>query len=436
MTEVKRLPLFDQTALIPRLSARVALGASPTSTRPTPPPAPSLYIHVPFCFHKCHYCDFYSIVDTRDRQEPFTDRLVRELIALASHAARPLSTIFIGGGTPSLLRPELWKRILATLTDRYDLATIRAASGLDGNSSLPPDAGEFTVECNPETVTAELMDILHGGGVTRVSMGAQSFSTVHLKTLERWHDPATISRAMDLAKAAGIRRRSIDLIFAIPGQTLAEWESDLRTALDLGTEHLSCYALTYEPNTAMTARLKRGEFRPAPEDSEAEMFESTIRTLRAAGLHRYEVSNFAKPGAECRHNLAYWRQSDWLAAGPSASAHVGGARWKNAPRLDDYLDFTDDGFARIQDLETPDPRRNLSERIMTGLRLAEGLPLTIISEAAAGLDAQTLTRFTKAVARQRSMGALEQSGSRLVLTEQGFLVADAVALDLVGAIDP
>jgi len=434
VTEVKRLPLFDQTALTPRLSARIPLSASPTCLSS----APSLYIHVPFCFHKCHYCDFYSIVDTRDRQEPFTDRLVRELIALAPYAARPLSSIFVGGGTPSLLRPDLWKRILATLAQHYDLSKIHAAAGLDG-ASLGPGAGEFTVECNPETVTAELMSIYREGGVTRVSMGAQSFSPVHLKTLERWHDPATIPRAMELARAAGILRRSIDLIFAIPGQTLGEWESDLRTALDLGTEHLSCYALTYEPNTAMTARLKRGEFRPAPEDSEAEMFETTISTLRGAGLHRYEVSNFARTGAECRHNLAYWRQSDWLAAGPSASAHVGGARWKNTPRLDDYLGFGDDGFARIQDHETPNPRRNLSERILTGLRLTEGLSLDALETGAASLDAETLARLRRAIARQRSMGALQteqHAPSRLILTEQGFLVADAAILDLVGAVDP
>ncbi len=432
MTEVKRLPLFDQTA---RLSARAALGTPPPTPHPPHAGAPSLYIHVPFCFHKCHYCDFYSIVDTRDRQEPFTDRLVRELVALAPHAASPLSTIFVGGGTPSLLRPDLWRRILATLAEHYDLSNIRAARGL-GGQSLAPGAGEFTVECNPETVTAELMSILCEGGVTRVSMGAQSFQPHHLKTLERWHDPASVPRAMELAREAGIVRRSIDLIFAIPGQTLAEWEADLRAALDLGTEHLSCYALTYEPNTAMTARLKRGEFKPAPEESEAEMFEATIATLRAAGLHRYEVSNFARPGAECRHNLAYWRQSDWLAAGPSASGHAQGSRWKNSPRLDDYLDFSDEGLARIIDHEPPEPRRNLTERIITGLRLAEGIDLAPIETLAARLDDQTVPRLHASIARQRALGALTPRGSRLVLTEEGFLVADAAILDLVGAIDP
>jgi coproporphyrinogen III oxidase-like Fe-S oxidoreductase len=233
--------------------------------------------------------------------------------------------------------------------------------------------GEFTVECNPETVTPELMEILVQGGVNRVSMGAQSFNPVHLKTLERWHDPASVPRALSIARDAGISRRSIDLIFGIPGQTLDDWKSDLDAALALGTTHLSCYNLTYEPNTAMTARKNRGEFAAADEDLEVEMYSATLAALRAAGLERYEVSNYARPGDEARHNLAYWHQEQWLAAGPSASAHVAGHRWKNLPRLDDYLSFSDEGFAAITDHEPPDAQRALAERIMTGLRLARGL---------------------------------------------------------------
>jgi oxygen-independent coproporphyrinogen-3 oxidase len=448
--EVTRLPILDQTPPNTSRSARFPLEQAAAAARHAQgnrpwPGATSLYIHVPFCFHKCHYCDFYSIVDTRDRQEPFVERLIAELVALAPFAARPIETIFVGGGTPSLLRPDLWRRLLKAIDERFDLSRLRAASGLD-RARLSPDAGEFTVECNPETVTRELMDTLREGGVTRVSMGAQSFNPAHLKTLERWHDPASVPRAMELAREAGLARRSIDLIFAIPGQTLGEWESDLAEALSLGTEHLSCYALTYEPNTAMTARLRRGEVRPAPEDLEAEMFEATIRVLRRAGLERYEVSNFARPGAECRHNLAYWRQRDWLAAGPSASAHVQGHRWKNVTRLDDYLasSFTnggsDAGFSWITEHETPDPRRSVCERILTGLRLAEGLSAAELDASVAALGEEAATRVHRALARQRSMGALRDlatdEGSRLVLTDQGFLVADAVVLALAEAVDP
>lgn len=398
-------------------------------------PVRSLYIHVPFCFHKCHYCDFYSIVDTMDRQEAFTHRLIQELAALAPYsAAEPLRTIFVGGGTPSLLRPELWKRILGTLAERFGMSDILAARGKTGTDQ--PQA-EFTVECNPETVTPELMDILVAGGVTRVSMGAQSFEARHLKTLERWHNPENVERALTLARCAGVARQSIDLIFGVPGQTLAEWERDLSTGLSMGTEHISCYSLTYEPATAMTARLKRGEFQPIDEDIEVEMHRATWRLVRAAGLERYEVSNFARPGSECLHNLAYWRQESWLALGPSASGHIrtldgrGGYRWKNAPRLDDYLRKVGaDGTAVLADHELPDPARLHRERIMTGLRLAEGLDAESILRAAEELAPGDRRRLCAQVATFQRRGFLLEAGGRWKLTDEGVLFADGIAAEL------
>ncbi|MBK7404950.1 MAG: radical SAM family heme chaperone HemW [Phycisphaerales bacterium] len=395
-------------------------------------PVRSLYIHVPFCFHKCHYCDFYSLVDTRDRQEPFLGRLIRELRALAPLTrGEPLRTIFVGGGTPTLLRTDLWRRLLGVLGETFDLGLIRAG------------AGEFTVECNPETATAELFDVLRAGGVGRLSMGAQSFDPKHLKTLERWHDPASVDRAIGLARAAGIERLSVDLIFAIPGQSMAEWEADLGRAIGLGVTHLSCYALTYEPNTAMTARLRRGDFAPCDEDLEADMHERTLERCRAAGLDRYEVSNYAAAGEECRHNLAYWRQEPWLAAGPSASAHLldpsgGSWRWKNAPRLDDYLQSDDDGFAPAVDVEPPDPARLAGERIMAGLRLREGIDLGAVAaehdRKGRGGGGQTLATLLGEARRHVERGHAELHGSRIVLTDSGFLFADGIARDFLGLV--
>ncbi len=383
------------------------------------PPA-SLYIHVPFCFHKCHYCDFYSIVDTRDRQGEFTDRLVRELTALSGACDHPaLATIFVGGGTPSLLAVPLWERLLACLRERFDLGGLR----------------EFTVECNPETVTAELMHTLRSGGVNRVSIGAQSFHPAHLKTLERWHDPANVFKAVELARDAGIARQSMDLIFAIPGQTLNEWDADLQAALSAGTTHLSCYALTYEPNTAMTARMKKGEFSQAPEDLEADLFEHTLATLRRAGLERYEVSNFAKPGDECQHNLAYWRQQDWLAAGPNASAHVRGLRWKNTLRLDDYLHKHVRDFAMVTDVERPDALRNLSERVWTGLRTAEGVDIAETRQAAEAAKPGVRAAIDRVARRQIELGALHDTHGRWQLTDRGFMIADAVAVAFLEVVE-
>lgn len=400
------------------------------------PGARSLYIHTPFCVHKCHYCDFYSFVDSRDQQEAFVDRLIEELEALSPHAVAGdggLRTIFVGGGTPSLLRVELWERVLRTLDRVFDLAAIR------GGERDEWGAAEFTVECNPESATPELMSVLKAGGVNRVSIGAQSFHDKHLKTLERWHNPENVARAVEAARRAGIERQSVDLIFAIPGQTLEEWDADLKRALGLGTTHLSCYNLTYEPNTAMTKRLALGQFTPCPEELEEEMFLHTVATLCSAGLERYEVSNFARPGDESRHNIAYWLQEQWLAAGPSASGHAwagssmraGSARWKNVPRLGDYLSSS--GFAPVMDVEAPDPARLVRERIMMGLRLARGLeygPLVADAEAAAPGSEERLLRMA---GRMAEKGYLEVRGGWWVTTDAGFLMCDWMAGEMMGA---
>jgi oxygen-independent coproporphyrinogen-3 oxidase len=397
------------------------------------PPVRSLYVHIPFCFHKCHYCDFYSVVDTQDRQEAFTERLVRELAALAPLAGRgpeALRTIFVGGGTPTLLRPDLWQRLLRAIDDLFDLSLIRAGRDERGEPT------EWTVECNPETVTPELMSMLREGGVSRVSIGAQSFDSAMLKVLERWHDPDNVERAVEIARAAGIARQSVDLIFGTPGQTMAGWQADLERAIALGTTHLSCYALTYEPATALTARRNAGLITPIDEDLEAEMLLATVERLRTAGFERYEVSNFAKGADErSRHNLAYWRQEQWLAAGPSASGHVlagadhaaGGWRWKNAPRLGDYLAIDDGGFAPVIDVEPPDPARALRERIMMGLRISEGLDAASILVHAAAVRPDLPRALEGAAHRLRDEGYLHDDPHRWRLTDRGFPLADWAA---------
>ncbi len=383
--------------------------------------ARSLYFHVPFCSHKCHYCDFYSFVDTRDRQAVFAARLERELEAL-SIAAGPIETIFVGGGTPSLLEISLWERVLAALDRSFDLSAIRSGWG------------EFTVECNPESVSAELISALRAGGVSRISMGAQSFQSAHLKTLERLHDPERVPMAVEIVRGSGIERVSLDLIYAIPGQTLDDLDRDLEAALVLPIEHLSCYELTYEPNTAMTKRLEFGEFERCPEELEIEMFELVADRTAKAGYERYEVSNYAKPGAACRHNMAYWRQEHWLAAGPSASAHVAGYRYKNVPRLDSYLSGDDTGFAEIVDLEGPDPVRLIQEKLMTGLRLSEGVDgEMLIAELAIG-DPEGASRLDHEAGMQVNLGRMTRTTERWKLTTEGLLLADGIAGSLMSVV--
>lgn len=431
-TRTEPIPIFGQTQW---RSAADVLGSPHEPVR-------SLYIHVPFCFHKCHYCDFYSFVDSQDRQESFVDALLVEIESLALHADQVagLSTIFIGGGTPSLLRPDLWRRLLDAIHTQFKLDQIRAGDG------------EFTVECNPETVTSELMTILKAGGVNRVSVGAQSFNESHLKTLERWHDPANVAKALNLADDAGIERRSIDLIYAIPGQTMDDVASDLDAALSLspGVEHISAYCLTYEPNTAMTRRVERGDIQPVDDDTCADMQTLVADTLRGAGFHRYEVSNFARRDetgdhrrAVSQHNLAYWRNQSWLAAGPSASGHVmsvqegldapAGVRWKNAPRLTDWMEYVNaTGASPVIDVEAPDAERTLRERLMMGIRIDEGVLIDDVRAAAQALNCEA--PLLLAVAQLIRNGMLEDDAKSWRLTDRGFLFADGVAAELMSAV--
>jgi len=410
---IRRDESLSPKTLLDQLAAAGAAGrvADTPLHAPGPPPA-SLYIHVPFCFHKCHYCDFYSLVDTQDRQEAWVAQFERELDAHErTWSVRPLETIFVGGGTPTLLRPALWRRVLARL------------------SQIPrADTCEFTVEANPETVDEVLLEALVHGGVNRMSIGCQSFDPAHLRTLERWHDPANVSRAVNLARRAGIANLNLDLIHSIPGQSVASWADDLRRAVDLSPEHLSCYGLTFEPGTALAARRERGEIAPIDDALQAEMDEFADGFLAAAGFERYEISNWAKTGRACRHNLAYWQNEDWWAIGPSASGHWRGWRWKNVPRLGDWLD-AQGGLSPVVDVEEPDPRRAVAERFMLGLRMSAGIPLSEVqAQLTLGREGEERSR---AIDRHARSGLLERCNGMLRLTKKGRLMANEVLVDLV-----
>lgn len=369
-----------------------------------------LYAHVPFCFHKCHYCDFYSIVDREDRQPAYLERIASELAAASEFCATPLETVFVGGGTPTFLRPDLLARLLELIRTRTPLA----------------EDAEWTVEANPETVTDAIARTLVAGGVNRTSLGAQSFDPRHLATLERWHDPASVPRAVSRLRAAGVRRVSLDLIFGIPGATLDDWKLDLERALALEPDHLSCYGLTYEPNTALRRRLELGRIEPCDEELEAEMYEWTIDRLARAGYEQYEISNFARPGERCRHNLLYWTNADWWAVGPSASGHLGGVRFRNVPRLSEWL--AGSGLSPVVDVEHVDEETRSGERLMVGLRLRDGMDRRELEECLAG-DAGPRRRA--AIERGVANALLKRVDGRLRLTRAGLLLADAVLAELL-----
>lgn len=368
----------------------------------------SLYVHIPFCFHKCHYCDFYSLAEPsepdKDRQPIFAAVLTKELQNWTKNTFLKPKTIFVGGGTPTLLRPKLWQSLLTSLHEQVNFSELV----------------EFTVEANPETITAELLDVLVAGGVNRISIGGQSFDPSLLKVLERWHDPANVPRAAQLARTAGIRNVNVDLIFAIPGQNMAQLENDIQSALSIEPEHISYYGLTYEPNTAMTQRLKQNQFMPIDEQLETDMFLHLMDRLTAAGYEQYEISNWAKPGYRCEHNLIYWRNGNWLGVGPSAASHADGRRWKNLANIGRYLEG--DGAPPVADMEVLNDDQRLGEYLMLGLRLKEGVDCSVIpSDNSRHAVIQDLVR----------QNLLEYVGQNIRLTSQGLLLADAVIEQLL-----
>ena len=400
-------------------SARQADGQADPRTAIAGSEVSAVYLHLPFCFHKCHYCDFYSVVDRADdRQEAFTAALIREIERRCDESPLRPATIFVGGGTPTYLRPALWGRLLEAMHRR----------------GLLDEVSEFTVEANPETVTPALMRQLADGGVNRVSIGAQSFDRASLAALERWHDPDNVPRAVDACRAAGLDNFSLDLIFAIPGQTLAMLDQDLDRLVELGPRHLSTYGLTFEPQTPLAARLRLGQVREVDEDTQRAMYQRVMERLADAGFEQYEISNWARRaegrggdnGADsrCRHNLAYWRNENWLGLGPAAASHVAGRRWRNAPNLASYLETSPQ--PTTIDHEALDAEDRVGERLMLGLRLREGV-------ARAWIDRHLPAggRRAAAVAEMVGLGMLEETPTHLRLTPRGLFVADSVIAKLL-----
>lgn len=410
MTDPPRVPLpqASETAIGARRSLLEVVPVERSRPR-------GAYLHVPFCRHKCHYCDFYSFVDTQDRQEAFVARLERELDAGSAllDPETTLATVFIGGGTPTLLRPPLLARVLAAVRRSLPLA--------------PEAELEWTVEANPETVDREIADVLAEGGVNRASLGAQSFTRTSLEALERDHRIESVGTAVGHLRAAGISNLNLDLIFGVPGSTLESWAFDLDQALALRPTHLSAYGLTYEPNTPLAVKESRGEIEAVEEDLEAAMYEHASGRLAEAGFERYEISNWAMPGRACRHNLLYWRNESWLAFGPSASGHLAGLRFKVVPRLGEWIDS--EAPWPLAEWERLDASGTFGEELMLGLRLVEGIRSAWLEDGLRRFDADGSRR--RAIETALSDGRLERAGERVRLSPRGTLLANTLLAELV-----
>ncbi|MFQ5738264.1 MAG: radical SAM family heme chaperone HemW [Acidobacteriota bacterium] len=370
-----------------------------------------LYLHIPFCVKKCPYCDFISGPVGKAQRHSHLKALKRE-IRHSSWAGSRVHTVFLGGGTPSEL----------TLTEMAGLVSaLRETFALEGTR-------EWTLECNPGTVSLPKLAAIRHLGFNRLSLGVQSFNDGHLRALGRIHDSQEARQAMGWSRQAGFENLNLDLIFALPGQTPAEWRMDLEEALEFGPEHLSLYNLTIEPGTPFATVQACGELRLPEEETAAEMFEMAMDLTAKAGYRHYEISNYARRGYECAHNQIYWRNQPYLGFGLGAASFMDGVRWANTASFSDYaLHAGTSRVPRLQE-ERLEGRRAAGEEVMLRLRTAEGVRLDQLSTRY-GLD---LSRtFSDSIDFFLVQGLLERQGDRIFLTRRGKLLANPVCAEFL-----
>jgi oxygen-independent coproporphyrinogen-3 oxidase len=378
----------------------------------------ALYVHVPWCRHVCGYCDFNKYASSAPPETDYVAAVLAELTACAARepwAGRPTRTLYLGGGTPSLFSPAA----VGVLVD-----------GVARTVGLTADA-EVTLEANPGTVTRASLAGYRAAGVNRLSLGAASFQPPLLRTLGRDHAPEDIHDAVRDAFAAGFENLGLDLVFAVPGETLAAWEADLAATLALAPSHVSAYALTWEEGTPFHVWRARGRLRPVGDDLEATMLETAIATLGAAGYARYEVSSFARPGFAARHNTAYWDGSDYLGLGAGAHSFsrtpAPGRRWVNERLPERYLDAVRERGTAVDGEERLSEAQARAEFCFTGLRRAAGID-TAAFRRRFGVE---LRAAFPHVAGLVADGLLEADAERLRLTPRGFRFADSVSATFV-----
>lgn len=374
-----------------------------------------VYLHVPFCATRCGYCDFNTYtpgqLGSGATQGDYLDAIVAELeMAVVKHPelARGADTVFVGGGTPSMLGASGLRRLLDGVRNSFGLA----------------DDAEVTTESNPESTSPEFFEGLAEAGFTRVSLGMQSAVPHVLATLDRTHTPGRPAAAVEEARAAGFEHINLDVIYGTPGESMADLDTTLEAVLATEVDHVSAYSLIVEPGTAMARKVRCGEL-PMPDDDDlADRYERIDAALSQVGFSWYEVSNWAKPGGQCRHNMLYWRDGNWWGAGPGAHSHLDGTRFYNVKHPARYAATISGGELPIKDSEGLTAEDRHTEKIMLGLRLAEGIDANLLGE-----DELDKAR------RQAEAGMVEfvsvDGGQRIQLTNRGRLLADAIIVDIL-----
>ena len=376
--------------------------------RSTAPPR-AAYIHVPFCKHRCGYCNFTLVAGRDDLVENYLDAIERELATIESPCE--VDTLYFGGGTPTHLPAAALDRLLASVKATFPLSQ---------------DA-ELSVEANPADLDEPRMAVLHQHGTHRISLGAQSFNTTKLQALERDHEASDIRAAIELARSANCRI-ALDLIFAVPRESLADWRQDLESAIELEPEHVSTYGLTFEQGTAFWSRREKSELVETDEELQRTMYVAAIDRLGEAGFEHYEGSNFARPGQRSRHNEVYWTGQSYHAVGPGAARFIDGRREMNHRSTTTYIQRMLAGESPVAESEQLEPADAARERLVFALRRLEGIDTAQFAEET-GFDVESLVG--PALESHVVAGRLSLEGMRLKLTREGLLVSDAIWSDFL-----
>jgi len=367
-------------------------------------PALGVYCHVPFCASTCDFCAFYQEKPRRGDLDRYLDAMDREFDLLPQD--RVVDTVFWGGGTPGLLAAKDLERLGASMLKRF---------------KRPPK--EWTIEMAPSTVKADKMAVLRDLGVTRISMGVQSFDAELLESLGRLHRPNQIYKAWDIVQSAGFAQTNLDLMFAIPNQRIEQWEAAIREAAQLGPSHLSTYCLTFEEDTALYVKLSKGELK-IDEARELRFYERGWELLEELGYAQYEVSNFAKPESQCLHNLNTWRMTEWIGCGPSAASQYAGQRWQRPANIDTWAAGMQSGQPVREEIVDLDDSILFSDSVVFGLRMNAGVDLDALSSRYP--EAETVDGVRSLCRKLESEGLLVAEGAQVRLTHAGRLVCDSV----------
>ena len=370
-----------------------------------------IYIHIPFCKQRCNYCAFYSSTLYNIKEE-YADAVCKELLMRKEYIkGEEIKTIYFGGGTPSTLPITLLQKICDTIYKNYSVCS----------------NAEVTIECNPDDLTEEFLAVLRQLPFNRISMGVQSFSDRQLKRLGRRHNAEKARRAVGNARAAGYKNISIDLMFALPGSTIEEWEESINEAISLNPEHISAYNLMYEEDTPLHRALQRGDFEELSEEENVEQFRMLIKRMKEAGYCHYEISNFAKPGYESRHNSSYWNDTAYIGCGAAAHSYNGDSREWNISDIKEYIKGIESNN-RNYEIEHLTEKERYNDAILTRLRTSDGIPLAWIKNK----FSQRLNSYMLNAAKKHiEYGNIKKTDETLSLTEKGIFISDAVIRDLI-----